>query len=647
MAGVRRNEQDGTVTFQWGSDGDAFEFPAGDEELGTQAFRKAVAQGLARGDTSVMSEIERYVAREIGSAVSVRKDAADSLWVAWFPDADTADTLSKLYTGEGAVPVANLHCTLLYLGDPDVDKSGPWNVDLLAAATCLFANQYGSVDATVAGIGRFVGEGDTDVIVALLDAPHLAQLRHSLKESLGYAGALPYNSPAYSEKHGFVPHVTLAYVPKDSPTPNGIETQDVCIDNLTVCVGVQRATYPLASYNGPEDATAAFTAAREIIEKAGRVISAGSPEARQTAQVALSKAITVEAKRLKKETSTTNSGTESAASAQGTEGEEATYAITKAVEEMRYTLGPLYSPNRKDAHGEWVEPDTLHKAAIAFMQERFDAGDNRLNLQHGDLGEHQVGNIVECMAWPYDHTIMLKQADGTEVEQEMPAGTVYMGIVWDEDTWPLVKNGRIGGLSMGGRAVRVKEGDASAFEHMGHKYSKAGPHKFTAKDGGTKCTVCGETEAGGVHYSGESAPTKKTVAQHPFVDRGDGTCAECGATEADGSHGPVEPADSSGSDGQGFGDTDGDVSTARRALALVKEAKAEHDHDLEVIRLAAEENDRVHKAEVDGLRAERADERGHVVKVVDLLTRQAQPELHVHLPEQNVNINEAPLEDGG
>jgi hypothetical protein len=50
----------------------------------------------------------------------------------------------------------------------------------------------------------------------------------------------------------------------------------------------------------------------------------------------------------------------------------------------------------------------------------------------------------------------------------MSAGTVHMGVIWDEDAWPLVKAGKINGYSLGGRAVRAAAGDP-AMQHMGDK----------------------------------------------------------------------------------------------------------------------------------------------------------------------------------
>ena len=144
------------------------------------------------------------------------------------------------------------------------------------------------------------------------------------------------------------------------------------------------------------------------------------------------------------------------------------YAVTKAVDEQRYTLGPLYAPDRKDAHGEYVDPDTLQKAVWDYVRQSSEGG-RRLNLQHGDLGEITVGEWVEVMAWPYEHTIKVSTAGGEERELSMPAGTVYLGAVWDADAWPLVKAGKVGGWSLGGKAVRVKEGVLADMTYMGDK----------------------------------------------------------------------------------------------------------------------------------------------------------------------------------
>jgi hypothetical protein len=151
---------------------------------------------------------------------------------------------------------------------------------------------------------------------------------------------------------------------------------------------------------------------------------------------------------------------------------ELSYFITKSSDEERYTLGPLYAPDRKDAHGEWTDPTTLQKAVWDYVRQSADEG-RRLNLQHETTGEETVAEWVEVMAWPYEHTI--KVADpgtGAEVELTMPAGTVYMGAIWDAEVWPLVKSGKLAGYSLGGYAMRVDEGSAD-MPDMGYKLAAA------------------------------------------------------------------------------------------------------------------------------------------------------------------------------
>ena len=64
----------------------------------------------------------------------------------------------------------------------------------------------------IGGIGRFFHEGK-DVIYASIDSPILSTFREGLGKHL------LLNGIEYSIEHGFVPHITLAYVGKNIPTP--------------------------------------------------------------------------------------------------------------------------------------------------------------------------------------------------------------------------------------------------------------------------------------------------------------------------------------------------------------------------------------------------------------------------------------------
>lgn len=132
------------------------------------------------------------------------------------------------------------------------------------------------------------------------------------------------------------------------------------------------------------------------------------------------------------------------------------YAVIKtaASAEERYTLGPVYMPGQLDAHGEWATAEDLQKSTWDFVK---NSGDDRLvYLQHSD---RPAGEWVEIMAWPHPVTAaMTKAVDGVQKSTpvEFPAGTVYMGVVWEPWAYDMVKSGKITGFSMGGYAQRVE-----------------------------------------------------------------------------------------------------------------------------------------------------------------------------------------------
>lgn len=137
------------------------------------------------------------------------------------------------------------------------------------------------------------------------------------------------------------------------------------------------------------------------------------------------------------------------------------FPVVKSDEEMRYTLGPMYAPDRLDAHGEFVTDDDLHRATIGYMQK----SDRRLRMMHDETVE--CGTVVEMVRWPLPVTVTVKAKDGTgEKHMDLPAGTVYTGVVWDESAWPLIKSGEIRGLSLGGKALRLRASTAGPTAHV-------------------------------------------------------------------------------------------------------------------------------------------------------------------------------------
>lgn len=118
-------------------------------------------------------------------------------------------------------------------------------------------------------------------------------------------------------------------------------------------------------------------------------------------------------------------------------------------EERRYTLGPWYVPDSYDAHGEWTDSEQLQQALWDYVRN----SDRQIRLQHNlDV---VAGEWVEALTWPMPVVVPMSDADGKVTDHEFPAGTVYMGVVWEPWAWDLVRQGKIRGYSIGGRGERV------------------------------------------------------------------------------------------------------------------------------------------------------------------------------------------------
>lgn len=136
----------------------------------------------------------------------------------------------------------DLHLTLAYVCPSD---GAP--LDLLAtlrAVVATWAASTAPMAATLGGIGRFFASGDElDPVYLSVDAPCLSNAREALVRGLSSAGV------KVSKEHGFVPHVTLAYVPQTtgitlSNNPNQPNTT-LTFTEVAVWSGDARESFPL------------------------------------------------------------------------------------------------------------------------------------------------------------------------------------------------------------------------------------------------------------------------------------------------------------------------------------------------------------------------------------------------------------------
>lgn len=118
--------------------------------------------------------------------------------------------------------------------------------------------------------------------------------------------------------------------------------------------------------------------------------------------------------------------------------------------EKRFTLGPLYVPDFMDAHGEWTDSEELQAGVWHWVR----TGDRRIFLQHDT--DVVAGEWVEVMTMPQAWTVQMMDAQGNPIgEVTYPPNTTFLGVVWNEEAWEMVKAGELRGYSIGGFSDRV------------------------------------------------------------------------------------------------------------------------------------------------------------------------------------------------
>jgi 2'-5' RNA ligase len=154
--------------------------------------------------------------------------------VAFFLAPETAKQLALDI--EGALPANELHLTLSYLGD--IGKLDPNGESNCRKELEKLAQDMPPISGVITGVATFSKETDgKNPIVALFDSADLPAFRQELMKSLNKTGI------DFPREHGFIPHITLAYVNK----PAELDLPDVKIkfDAITLAWGDNRAVIPL------------------------------------------------------------------------------------------------------------------------------------------------------------------------------------------------------------------------------------------------------------------------------------------------------------------------------------------------------------------------------------------------------------------
>jgi 2'-5' RNA ligase len=325
--------------------------------------------------------------------VKAGPDYSDAVMLCVRPRMEEADALVASAGVEFAA--TDLHVTLAYLGR--ADELGLGTLAEAAVIASEVAQWWQPLYGQTAGVGAFHAGDDGIPVWSAVDVPGLSDLRSALVAALEARGV------PVSRAHDFTPHMTLAYVDALDDVPD-VPALPLTFDNLCLVVGEGESAFAFGDAISDVDEVGLFG---EFMAKVKKTLGRGVNPA------------------------TSNP------------------TLRKSSDELRFTLGPWYVPSTLDAHDEWTDGDELQKALWDYV----DSGDRGIRLQHNR--EVVAGRWVEAMQWPHSVAMPMDQGDGVTKQVTFPAGTVFLGVRWEEWAWPLVKNGEIRGYSIGGTSRRV------------------------------------------------------------------------------------------------------------------------------------------------------------------------------------------------
>lgn len=190
----------------------------------------AKASGMSYTDF-ILGILDRAVAYYKGvPGPLARATAHTGAMVALHIPPDVAKTLA---IPNGEQP-RDMHITLVYLADNAQDIPG--GHDRVANIVSTFARKHSTLSGRVQGFARFyTGEGK-DACVALFDSPEMPKFRQELVNALGDLMG--------EQKHGFVPHITLAYIDHGAEMPiTEVTTPNITFGSIALAWGEHRYEY--------------------------------------------------------------------------------------------------------------------------------------------------------------------------------------------------------------------------------------------------------------------------------------------------------------------------------------------------------------------------------------------------------------------
>jgi 2'-5' RNA ligase len=142
------------------------------------------------------------------------------------PDVIRAEIKEK-YPFVDSETLSNLHITLVYLGDSRTLN----RIDVIRAAS-EFGQFQSPIKGTLQGLARFINGTERDPLVVTFDSPQMPRVY------TGMASALDSYHVPYHKEHGFIPHMTLTYIPADAEMPiDSIEPMEINFSEIYLVDG--------------------------------------------------------------------------------------------------------------------------------------------------------------------------------------------------------------------------------------------------------------------------------------------------------------------------------------------------------------------------------------------------------------------------
>lgn len=360
-------------------------------EIAAEFQEADFTQAVEEARAAGLQSVEIVTVDDDGNGGEIYVLRPKTIMIAWKP----REFVRRRIAIPGGEPESEIHLTILYLGAVD-DFTIEQQRTIIGTVTEVVQSRK-PIQGRVNGVGRFLEPNDDGLTPVWLggDFVGLRELRDDLKAALNQAGI------EWEEKYpDYQPHITIGWIPEDADTPmvaiNPFDTEITCV---TVYIG--GLEYEI-SLDGPEWGP-------------GEMEPYFDGEYDGNLYVPILKG--------------------------------AAQPVQK--EELRYTYGPWYVPESVDLHKEWATRDTVQQALWKYV----DRGDRDIRLQHNT--DIVAGRWVELATIPFPVSVPVENEHGVLVKHTYPAGTPFMGVIWEPWAWELVKAGKIRGYSIGGTAQRV------------------------------------------------------------------------------------------------------------------------------------------------------------------------------------------------